>query len=44
MGHINLSGETVAELAERFVALSKLLPEQSFPEVAEMATKLAERV
>lgn len=44
MGHINLSGETVAELAERFVALSKLLPEQSFPEVADMAAKLAERV
>lgn len=44
MGHINLSGETVAELAERFLALSKLLPEQSFPEVADMAAKLAERV
>ncbi|WP_306518016.1 5-(carboxyamino)imidazole ribonucleotide synthase [Rheinheimera sp.] len=44
MGHINLSGETVAELAERFVVLSKLLPEQSFPEVADMAAKLAERV
>lgn len=44
MGHINLSGETVAELAERFVALSKLLPEQSFPEVADMAVKLAEQV
>lgn len=44
MGHINLSGETEAELAERFVALSKLLPEQSFPEVADMAAKLAERV
>lgn len=44
MGHINLSGETVAELAERFVALSKLLPEQSFPEVADMAAKLAEQV
>lgn len=44
MGHINLSGETVAELAERFLALSKLLPEQSFPEVADMAAKLVERV
>lgn len=44
MGHINLSGETVAELAERFVVLSKLLPEQSFPEVADMAAKLVERV
>ena len=44
MGHINLSGETMAELAERFLALSKLLPEQSFPEVADMAAKLAERV
>jgi 5-(carboxyamino)imidazole ribonucleotide synthase len=44
MGHINLSGETIAELAERFLALSKLLPEQSFPEVADMAAKLAERV
>ncbi len=44
MGHINLSGETEAELAERFVALSKLLPEQSFPEVADMAAKLVERV
>lgn len=44
MGHINLSGETMAELAERFLVLSKLLPEQSFPEVADMAAKLAERV
>ncbi len=44
MGHINLSGETTAELAQRFLALSKLLPEQSFPEVADMAAKLAERV
>ncbi len=44
MGHINLSGETMAELTERFLALSKLLPEQSFPEVADMAAKLAERV
>lgn len=41
MGHINISGETITELAERFVALSQHLPEQSFPEVAEVAAKLA---
>lgn len=41
MGHINISGETIAELAQRFVALCQHLPEQSFPEVAEVAAKLA---
>jgi 5-(carboxyamino)imidazole ribonucleotide synthase len=41
MGHINISGETITELAQRFVALCQHLPEQSFPEVAEVAAKLA---
>ncbi|RVU40037.1 5-(carboxyamino)imidazole ribonucleotide synthase [Rheinheimera riviphila] len=41
MGHINISGSTVAELAARFVALCQHLPEPGFPEVAEVAAKLA---
>lgn len=41
MGHINISGDTITELAQRFVALSQHLPEQSFPEVAEVAATLA---
>lgn len=40
MGHINICGATAAELADRFSALSALLPESSFPEVAAMAAKL----
>lgn len=40
MGHINLSGETPAQLADRFLALSALLPQISFPEVADVAQKL----
>lgn len=43
MGHINICGATAKELSERFSALSALLPESSFPEVAEMAAKLRER-
>lgn len=41
MGHINICGATEHELAERFGALSQLLPEQSFPEVAEVAAAFA---
>lgn len=44
MGHINISGPTVAELAERFVALCQHLPEASFPEVADVAAKLASSI
>jgi 5-(carboxyamino)imidazole ribonucleotide synthase len=43
MGHINISGATFDELAQRFVVLSQHLPEHSFPEVAEVAAKLAAR-
>lgn len=44
MGHINICGATPKELAARFSALSSLLPESSFPEVADMAKALVQRV
>lgn len=44
MGHINICGATPKELAARFSALSALLPEASFPEVAEVAAALHQRV
>jgi len=43
MGHINICGNSVAELAERFVALAQLLPAAQFPEVAEVAAKLQQQ-
>jgi 5-(carboxyamino)imidazole ribonucleotide synthase len=43
MGHINICGNSVAELAERFVALAQLLPPAQFPEVAEVAAKLQQQ-
>ncbi|HAT41111.1 MAG TPA: 5-(carboxyamino)imidazole ribonucleotide synthase [Rheinheimera sp.] len=44
MGHINICGATPKEMAARFSALSALLPEASFPEVAEVAAALQQRV
>lgn len=44
MGHINICGATPKELAARFSALSSLLPETSFPEVAAVAAALHQRV
>lgn len=44
MGHINICGDTPAQLAERFLALSALLPEAAFPEVADVAKALAAKV
>lgn len=44
MGHINICGATPKELAARFSALSALLPEAGFPEVAEVAATLQQRV
>jgi 5-(carboxyamino)imidazole ribonucleotide synthase len=43
MGHINICGNSVAELATRFVALAQLLPSAQFPEVAEVAAKLQQQ-
>ncbi len=43
MGHINICGNSVAELADRFVALAQLLPAAQFPEVAEVAAKLQQQ-
>lgn len=43
MGHINICGNSVAELADRFVALAQLLPATQFPEVAEVAAKLQQQ-
>lgn len=43
MGHINICGSSVAELADRFVALAQLLPPAQFPEVAEVATQLQQQ-
>lgn len=43
MGHINICGNSVAELATRFVALAQLLPSAQFPEVADVATKLQQQ-
>ena len=40
MGHINVSGATTAELKARFETLISLLPEQAFPELAQMAARL----
>ena len=40
MGHINLSGATTTELKARFETLISLLPEQAFPELAQMAARL----
>ena len=40
MGHINLSGATTTELKARFETLMSLLPEQAFPELAQMAARL----
>lgn len=44
MGHINICGATPKELASRFSALSSLLPETSFPEVAAVAAAMQQRV
>lgn len=44
MGHINICGATPKELAARFSALSSLLQESSFPEVADVAKALVQRV
>ncbi len=44
MGHINICGATPKQLAARFSALSALLPEASFPEVADVAAALQQRV
>lgn len=41
MGHINLSGATNAELKARFETLMSLLPEQAFPELAQMAARIS---
>lgn len=41
MGHINLSAATTAELKTRFEQLIALLPEESFPELSQMATRLS---
>jgi len=41
MGHINLSGATNAELKARFETLISLLPEQAFPELAQMAARIS---
>lgn len=43
MGHINICGNSVAELADRFVALAQLLPAAQFPEVADVATQLQQQ-
>ncbi len=43
MGHINICGENTQQLAERFLALSALLPAASFPEVADVAIAFAKR-
>ncbi len=43
MGHINICGENTQQLAERFLALSALLPAASFPEVADVAQAFAKR-
>ncbi len=43
MGHINICGHSVAELATRFVALAQLLPPAQFPEVADVAAKLQQQ-
>ena len=40
MGHINLSGATTTELKARFETLMSLLPEQAFPELAQMTARL----
>lgn len=39
MGHINVSGDTEQQLAERLFAISALLEESAFPELAEFASK-----
>lgn len=44
MGHINICGDTPAQLAERFLALSALLPAAAFSEVADVAKALAAKV
>jgi len=44
MGHINICGATPKELAAQFSALSTLLPEADFPEVAEVAAALQQRI
>lgn len=41
MGHINLSATTNAELKSRFEQLIALLPEESFPELSQMAARLS---
>ena len=41
MGHINLSAATPAELKTRFEHLIALLPQQAFPELAQMAARLS---
>lgn len=43
MGHINICGNSVTELADRFVALAQLLPPAQFPEVTEVAAKLQQQ-
>lgn len=37
MGHINVSGETELELAQRLLNLSALLPQSAFPDLSEFA-------
>ena len=39
MGHINVSGDTEQQLAERLLALSVYLDEKAFPDLAEFATQ-----
>lgn len=43
MGHINLSGETPHQLAERLQQLAGHLPQSVFPDVASIAATLLER-
>ncbi|MBD1582653.1 5-(carboxyamino)imidazole ribonucleotide synthase [Pseudoalteromonas sp. S16_S37] len=40
MGHINVSGNDLSQLAERLEQLAKLLPEQDYPGVAQTAKSL----
>lgn len=39
MGHINVSGNTQEQLAERLIALSALLDDASFPDLADFSTQ-----
>lgn len=44
MGHINLSGNTELELAERLTQLSSLLCSKAFPDLADFASKYLAKV